>query len=120
MLTQLSYCAAWSTQQGAAPQSQEEPRKFFNETSYPGLQQGQPAPVVQGMQHGGPINTGETLFCPASQDGPTFLGATGCLAMATASTLTPWSTVYACVFLNIILCKCCLLRTAFQYIAFLH
>lgn len=66
--------AGWTTQP-AAPQSQEEPRKFFNETSYAGLQQGQPAPVVQGMQ-AGPMSTDQPLFCPATQDGPTFLGAT--------------------------------------------
>ena len=32
-------------------------------------------PVVQGMQ-AGPMSTEQPLFCPATQDGPTFLGAT--------------------------------------------
>ena len=71
--TQADY-AGW-TSQPAPPQSPEEPRKFFNETSYAGLQHGQPMPVVQGMQ-AGPMSTEQALFCPATQDGPAFLGAT--------------------------------------------
>ena len=39
------------------------------------MQHGQPAPVVQGMQ-AGPVSTGQTMFFPATQDGPIFLGAT--------------------------------------------
>lgn len=58
---------------GADAPTDSTPHFYYNQPGYQDLQ-GQPVPVVQGTSVG-PMSDAP-LYCPPTQDGPVFLGAT--------------------------------------------